>query len=76
MILLVRDFIFHCPQSVNLTHEGKLSISLIIKVLKSRLILILGKSAICYVSRLHSVEEVSWVVLPYVCFARVEVPQD
>lgn len=75
MILLVRDFIFHCPQSVNLTHEG-LSISLIIRVLPSHLILILGKSAICCISRLHSVEELRWVILPSVCFAGVEVPQD
>lgn len=75
MILLVRDFIFHCPQPVNLTHEG-LSISLIIRVLMSHLMLILGKSAICCISRLHSVEELRWVVLPCVCFAGVEVPQD
>lgn len=75
MILLVKDFIFRCPQSVNLTHEG-LSISVIIRVLKSHLILIQGKSAIYYISRLHSVEELRWVVLPNVCFAGVEVPQD
>lgn len=75
MILLVRDFIFHCPQLVSLTHEGPL-IFLIIRVLKSHLILIQGKSAICYISRLYSFEELRWVALPNLCFARVEVPQD